>query len=177
MRMAYTFWHCGILIGESDLEEDPDAARHLAGVFSPTSYGLQIFPRLTGILTAGHQLKMYLEANGLSEDDMEKTDVERLFDTTPAGQKIIDIGRTLSDVEMRAPGGKRLEFSSIAFSDLLELRTLLHDLVPDSKHDLDNLPEEAPRYIVSATLRDESSESSDEDGLPRPLEPRWPADN
>jgi len=174
--MAYTFWHCGILIGESDLEEDPNEPRHLAGVFTPSPYGLRIFPRLTGILTAGHQLKTYLEENGLSEDDMGKTEVERLFDTTPAGRKIIDIGRTLCDVEMRAPDGKRVEFSSIAFSDLLELRSLLHDLVPNSKHDVDNLPEDAPRYIVSATVRNEWSASSD-NGLPRLPEPRWPADN
>jgi hypothetical protein len=175
--MAYTFWHCGILIGESELEEDPDETRHLAGVFTPSAYGLQIFPRLTGILTAGHQLKTYLEENGLSEDDMGRTEVERLFDTTPAGQKIVDIGRTLCDVEMRAPNGKRLEFTSIAFSDLLELRSLLHDLVPDSKHDLDNLPEDAPRYIVSATVRDEFAAVSEDDPLPRLPEPRWPADN
>jgi hypothetical protein len=177
MRMAHTFWHCGILIGESELEEDPNEGRHLAGVFSPSAYGLQIFPRLTGILTAGAQLKTYLETNGLSENEMDRTEVERLFDTTPAGQKIIDIGRTLCDVEMRAADGKRVEFSSIAFSDLLELRSLLHDLVPDGKHDLDDLPDEAPRYIVSATLRNESSASREDDGVPRLPEPRWPADN
>jgi hypothetical protein len=175
--MAYTFWHSGILIGESDLAPEPDEARHLAGIFSPTAYGLELFPRLTGIFTAGHQLKTYLDDNGLSPEAMEKEAIERVLDTTPAGQKIIDIGRTLCDVEMRAPDGKRVEFTSIGFSDVMELRSILHDLKLDSEHDLDDLPPDAPRYIVSATVRDESSPPRDDESFPRPPEPRWPADN
>lgn len=175
--MTYTFWHGGILIGESDLAPDPDEARHLAGVFSPTAYGLEIFPRLTGIFTAGHQLKTYLENNGLSAEEMEKEAIEQVLDTTPAGQKILDIGRALSDVEMRAPDGKRMEFTSIGFSDLMELRSLMHDMDLDSKNDLDDLPPDAPRYIVSATIRDGASPIADENLFPPPPEPRWPADN
>ena len=175
--MTYTFWHGGILIGESDLAPDPNEARHLAGVFSPTAYGLEIFPRLTGIFTAGHQLKTYLEDKGLSADEMEKEAIGQVLDTTPAGRKIIDIGRALSDVEMRAPDGKRTEFTSIGFCDLTELRSLMHDMELDAKHTLDDLPPDAPRYIVSATIRDGSSLAADEDVFPRPPEPRWPADN
>jgi len=174
--MAYTFWHSGILIGESELAPDPNEARHLAGVFSPTAYGLEIVPRLTGFFSAAHQLKMNLEDNGLSADEMDREALEHVFDTTPAGRKIIDIGRALSGVEMRAPDGKRMEFSSIGFSDLTELRSLLRDMEPDSAHDLDDLPPDAPRYIVSATLHDGSS-PRDEDTFPRPPEPRWPLDN
>ena len=118
--MTYTFWHSGILIGESDLEESSQHPRQRGGVFRPTAYGLEIFPRLTGILSAGYALKTHLDSNGLSPDDMEPEEIEELLDTTPAGEKIIDIGRMLSDVEMRAPDGRRLEFASIAFSDLAE---------------------------------------------------------
>lgn len=175
--MTYTFWHCGILIGESDLEPDPDEAHHLAGLFSPTAYGLEIFPRLTGIFTAGHELKTYLDDNGLSAEEMEKEAIEQVLDATPAGRKIIDIGRALSDVEMRAADGKRMEFTSIGFSDLMELRSLLHDMDLDSKHTLDDLPADAPRYIVSATIRDGATPASEDDVFPRPPEPRWPADN
>ena len=38
--MTYTFWHSGILIGESDLEEAYDHPRQHGGVFRPTDYGL-----------------------------------------------------------------------------------------------------------------------------------------
>ncbi len=174
-RMAYSFWHSGILIGEADLAPDPKEARHLAGVFNPTAYGLEIFPRLTGFFSAAHQLKMNLEDNGLCPEEMDR-EVEHVFDTTPAGRKIIDIGRALSDVEMRSPDGKRMEFSSIGFSDVTELRSLLHDMALDSAHDLEDLPPDAPRYIVSATLHDGSSPRGD-DAFPRLPEPRWPTDN
>jgi len=88
---------------------------------------------------------------------MGEDEIDDLLDATPAGKKIIDIGRMIADVEMRAPDGQRLEFGSIAFSDVLELQRLVHELVGDSGEDLPDLPADAPRYIVSATLRDEQS--------------------
>ena len=154
--MAHTFWHSGILIGESDLEESSQHPRQRGGVFRPTAYGLEIFPRLTGILSAGHALKTHLEANGLSADEMRDAEIDDFLDATPAGKKLIDIGRTLADVEMRAPDGERLEFASIAFSDLMELKRLVRELDADSAEELADLPPDAPRYVVSATLRDAS---------------------
>jgi hypothetical protein len=151
--MTYTFWHCGVLIGESNLEESSDHPRQRGGIFWPTAHGLQVFPRLTGMLTAAHALKMHLDANGLSVDALPRREVEELFETTPAGQKVIDIGRMLSDVEVRAPDGKRVEFASIAFSDVLELRRLTREMSIEGADDLANLPDDAPRYMVSATFR------------------------
>ena len=117
--MTYTFWQSGILIGESDLEERSDMPRHRGGIFRPTPYGIEIFPRLAGILSAGFALKTHLEANSLSADDLEPDQIDELLETTAAGQKVIDVGRTLSDVEVRAPDGERLEFASLAFIDSL----------------------------------------------------------
>jgi hypothetical protein len=151
--MSYTFWHRGVLIGESDLEDGSDNPRQRGGVFWPTDYGLQLFPRLSGMLTAAHALKMHMDANGLSPDDMERREVEALFETTPAGQKVIDIGRMLSEVEMRSPDGKRLKIASISFSDLMELQELGRSLRLEAADDLETLPADAPRYTVSATLR------------------------
>jgi hypothetical protein len=150
--MSYTFWHCGILIGESELEGTANRPRQRGGVFRPTAYGVELFPRLTGILSAGHALKEYLDAHGLSEEEMEQDQIEEIFNATPAGRKIIDIGRTLSEVELRAPDGRSLEFESIAFSDLLELRALARELGPEKHEDAVDLPAGTPRYIVSATL-------------------------
>jgi hypothetical protein len=158
--MAYTFWHRGVLIGESDLEEASDHPRQRGGIFWPTAYGLQLFPRISGILSAGHALKSHLEANNLNPDEMEPSEIDTLLDTTPEGQKVIDIGRMLSDVEMRSAEGRRLEFASIAFSDLMELRTLAQSLRLDAADDLIELPADAPRYMVSATLRDEPAAST-----------------
>ena len=115
--MTYTFWHSGILIGESDLEEPSGNPGQRGGTFRPTAYGLEVFPRLSGILSAGHALKTHLDANGLDPDELERDEIDELLENTPAGQQIIDIGRMLSDVEVQAPDGRRLEFASIAFSD------------------------------------------------------------
>jgi len=161
--MTYTFWHSGILIGESDLEDGSDRPRQRGGVFRPTAYGLEVFPRLSGILAAGHALKTHLDANGLSPDDMDGEQIDELLDGTPAGQQIIDIGRTISEVEMRAPDGQRLEFESIAFSDLTELKRLVRELKLGAVDDLPELPDltdDAPRYIVSATLRNRTQASA-----------------
>jgi hypothetical protein len=151
--MSYTFWHCGVLIGVSDLEGASDNPRQWAGIFWPTDHGLQLFPRLAGMLSAAHALKTHIEANGLSADRMEEREVEEIIETTPAGRKVIDIGRMLSDVEMRAPDGKRLELMSIAFSDVTEVKRLSLELRVEGAENLVDLPPDAPRYIVSATLR------------------------
>src|SRR5215831_1542566 len=153
--MAYTFWHCGILIGESELDEMSEHPRQRGGIFLPTAYGLSIFPRLTGILSAMNAFKDHCDANGISPEDLPNSEIEELFDTTPAGQKIIDIGRALSDVEVRGPHGGRLEFVSIAFSDLLELQRLVREMELDSAETLNDLPTDVPRYIVSATFCEE----------------------
>lgn len=174
--MAHTFWHSGILIGESDLEEASDNPRQHGGVFRPTPYGLEIFPRLSGILSAGYALKTHLDSNGLSPDEMEPDEIEKLLDTTPVGEKLIDIGRMLSEVEMRAPDGRRLEFASIAFSDLSEIQRLVREMELGAANDLTDLPPDAPRYIVSATLCDDAPASGREAKGSR-LRRRWSEDN
>ena len=166
--MRYTFYHAGVLIGESKLE-DARSKRERAGVFHPTAYGLDIFPRLTGILSAGHALETHLRENGLSLDHMERAEVEHLFDTNPAGQKIIDIGRMLSEVEIQAPNGTRKEFEQIAFIDQLEWKRvgkLLSD--PEAEIAIEEWPPGVPRYVVSVTLRNSSSFSS-RDRRPIPM--------
>lgn len=154
--MSYTFWHCGILIGESELEDASGNPGQRSGTFWPTAHGLQIFPRLTGILSAGYALKQYLDDKGLSEDHLSKDDIEELFETTPAGRKIIDIGRTLSQVELRAPNGTRLPFKSISFMDLTEIQAVAEQLDPVDER-TDTPAADTPRYTVSMTLRDPSA--------------------
>ena len=156
--MRYTFYHAGVLIGESKLE-DARSKRQRAGVFHPTAYGLDIFPRLTGILSAGHALETHLRENGLSLDHMERAEVEHLFDTNPAGQKIIDIGRMLSEVEIQAPNGDRKEFEQIAFIDQLDWKRMAK-LLSDPEAAVEEWPPGVPRYVVSVTLRKSSSFSS-----------------
>jgi hypothetical protein len=159
--MPYTLYHVGVLIGETDFEGDgnPRNPRHLAGIFRPTSYGRRIMPQLSGILTAGADLKDELIERGLSEEGMSSGDVTDLLETSAAGRRVIDIGRTLSEVELRDPQGKTLEFTSIGFMDMAELARLTRRLECEPDVDLEALPEGAPEFIVSATLRAETSPS------------------
>ena len=160
--MTYTFWHSSILIGESDLEDTGDNPRQRGGVFRPTAYGEQVFPRLTGILSAGHALKTHLEANKLSPDELDADQIDELLDHTPAGQKVIDIGRMLSEVEVRAPDGKRMDFSSIAFIDPSEFDRVLGELAGGAAEHRTEPAADAPRYFVSATFHDDTPDSDDD---------------
>ena len=150
--MSYTFYHCGLVIGHSDLEAASPHPGQRGGVFWPTTYGLQLFPRLSGMLTATHALTAHLEANGLCPDEADHQVIEDLLEKTPAGRKILDIGRTVVDVEMRAPDDRRVEFVSIAFSEPAEVRRLARELRIDAADDLPDLSPDAPQHIVSVTL-------------------------
>jgi len=149
--MPYTLWHCGVLIGDTDFEDSGRRPPQYVGVFRPTEYGRAVFPRLTGILTAASGLKDELEARGVSEDQMSPEHVANLLDSTPDGNKVLDIGKALSEVELRDPEGRPLEFKQIAFIDLTELAALSRKLGCNADMEWETLPPEAPQYVVSVT--------------------------
>src|SRR5215211_7311902 len=151
--MAYSFWHVGILIGESDLEAEKDHPNHLVGIFRPTAHGVKLLPRLSGILTAGCELKEYFEDNGLDPESLDPAQVEHALETTSGGQRVLELGRTLSGVEVRSPEGPRVEFATIGFSDIDELRALIREMGVDDASGLLEMAPNEERYVVSLTLR------------------------
>jgi hypothetical protein len=167
--MPYTLWHCGVLIGETDFEEGGRRPPQYVGVFRPTEYGRGVFPRLTGMLTAASGLKDELGARGLSEEEMSREEVENLLDNTPDGNKVLDIGRALSEVELRDPEGRVLEFKQIAFIDLAELAALSRRLGCTADPEWETLPPEAPQYIVSVTLRTGDEPTEELFSVPTPV--------
>lgn len=159
--MPFTFWHRDQLIGETDFEEDPatfapgpDKLRHLAGIFRPTAYGRRMLPRLCGIMTAGFALKEEFVRRGVDPDDAPPEMIEHLFETTAAGAHIIDLGRALSEVSLRDPGGVKLKVASMGFMDLSELASLSRMLGGNQTVDLDHVPSEVAEFLVSVTLSD-----------------------
>jgi hypothetical protein len=159
--MPYTLWHRDELIGETDFETENDQSgpraaerRHLAGVFRPTTYGRRLLPRLCGMLTAGFDLKEELARRGLTGDDTSPETIDHLFETTEAGAHIVDIGRVLSEVELRDPGGVTLKVASMAFIELAELASLAHRLGMDESAYTEHAPPDVPEFLVSVTLRD-----------------------
>jgi len=151
--MSYTFYHCGVLIGQSDLEAEPPVPGQHGGVFWPTTYGLQLFPRLTGLLSATHALRTQLEANGLCPERVDHRVIDELLETTPEGRKILSLGRIASDIELRAPDNRRIEVLSIAFSEPTEIKRLVHELGIDDASDLPDPRTDAPQHVVSVMLR------------------------
>jgi hypothetical protein len=158
-RMPYTLWHCGKLIGETDFEgepgESPTQGRsrfHLAGAFRPTAYGREILPRVCGILTAGTELRDELARRGVDADDAPPELIEQLFETTAAGAHIIDIGRVLSEIELRTPSGHGLGVASMGFIELAELTMLSRRLRGDDAVGPTTLQSSVPEFLVSVTL-------------------------
>jgi hypothetical protein len=167
--MPYTIWYRGELIGETDFEGqrseiapahsemDPAAreGRHLAGVFRPTTYGRQLLPRLCGIMSAAADLKEEVARRGLDPEDVPPDIMRRLFEGTPAGLHILDIGRVLSEVELRSPTGLTVVVASMGFMDIGELASLSRRLgCSRPTVNLDDLPPEAPEFLVSVTLQE-----------------------
>jgi len=156
--MAYTLWHRGVLIGETEFEDSEHAAQgngriHLAGAFCPTPYGRTLLPRLCGILTAASELKEEMARRGIDADEADGEQIEDLFETTAAGAHIVDIGRVLTEVELRYPGGTRLIVASMGFMDLAELASLSRKRDGREMSDTPLLPPGAPEFLVSVTLR------------------------
>ena len=158
--MAHTLWHGGILIGETNFEGDGTGrARggtrpHLAGVFRPTAHGRRLLPRLCGILSAGADLKDELLRRGLDPDDPPPESIHEVLETTSAGARILDVGRVLSEVELRAPSGAPMRVASMAFMDLAELGALTGRLDCGPTVDHQAVPPRVAEFIVSVTLRE-----------------------
>jgi hypothetical protein len=85
---------------------------------------------------------------------MPPEELEDLFENTAAGAHIVDIGRVLSDVELRAPNGRTLPFASMGFLDLSELASLSRRVGCNETMDFHPLPPHAPEFLVSVTLRE-----------------------
>lgn len=84
---------------------------------------------------------------------MEREAIEELLDTTAPGRKVVDIGRNLSEVQLRNPAGAVIEFASITFLDLSELERLSDRLECGSDAARKAFRAEgAPEFIVSATM-------------------------
>ena len=160
-RMPFTFWHRDQLIGETEFEGERNVIaphrgerRHLAGIFRPTAYGRRILPRLCGIMTAGFALKEELVRRGVDPEDAPPEMMEHLFETTAAGAHVLDLGRALTEVCVRDPGGVKLKIASIGFMDLNELASLSRQIDTNQTVDFDHVPAEVAEFLVSVTLCD-----------------------
>lgn len=152
--MRHTLWHCGVLIGEAKMQVNPAQPRQIVGEFRPTAYGRELLPRLTGVLSAAAALKDEMATRGISEESVtDPVTGPDLIESMPGGRKMVDIGRTLSEVQLRDPSGIALEFKSIAFLDLGELDSLarkLGTMRPFATSE--GGPHQRARVLVSATL-------------------------
>ena len=152
--MTYTFLHRGVVMGESDLSAKTNRAGQRAGAFQPTPYGRTLLPRVTCILVAGLALKAEFEPAKQAgrKKELSQQELDTLLTDSEPGRAMIDVGRVLSEVELRGPDDRRLEFASIAFSNVDEIRRVGQALGTNVHDELKDLPPDAPRFIVSVTL-------------------------
>jgi hypothetical protein len=81
-----------------------------------------VLPRLTGILTTGQAFRTVVDSPGRSVDDLQAGEVEALLSETDVGRAMIELCRRVSRVELRGPDGRRIEVTSLSFSDIDEIR-------------------------------------------------------
>ena len=153
--MKYSLWHCGVLMGNAHMRKSAERPRQVYGPFRPTAYGRTLLPQLTGVLSAGAALKQELSAKGMSEDSLaDASAVEDFLETSPAGQRMLDVGRIIADIELRDPAGVAAPFETIGFLDLAGLRSWSgHPSAPVPG----GLASGDSHVLVSATLANRSS--------------------
>ncbi|HEY8175943.1 MAG TPA: hypothetical protein VIF32_09640 [Gemmatimonadaceae bacterium] len=147
--MAYTLSLHGRPIGETDFEQSGVGPRQRFGMLRPSEYGLEVLPRLTGFLTAASALKQAIEQRGVDPEDMSADAVIEVLEHSTEGQRMIEVVKALDALELRDSTGARVQFTSIAVSDLRELKRLSAELRVDVA-----LPEDdaTPVYAISATF-------------------------
>lgn len=147
--MPYTCWLAGVLIGETDFEHEGQA-RQRVGEFRPTPYGLDVFPRLNVLATA-RAFARECGRRDLTDHARDPDDIDAVLETA-AGQRMVDLGRALSELEIRDPTGVHVDVATIAFVDLLELEGGARNRAVNPRDRSARRTPRGPRYLVSATF-------------------------
>lgn len=143
--MKYTLWLNGHLLGETRLEHKNPAGAQRMGCLRPTAYGLELLPGLCGFLSAASALKKALVNDGIDPDkDVDRT--MQLMETIPEGARFSELVKALSQLELREAGGDRAAFHTVIITDVREIAELSRGFDPDVQ-----LPEDGPRFVISAT--------------------------
>lgn len=104
------------------MRKRPASPRQVFGPFKPTPYGRTLLPALTGLLSAAAALQREMSARGMSIDALPGAEqVEQFLDSSPAGQAVLDVGRIISDIEIRDASGGTVGFETIGFLDMATL--------------------------------------------------------
>ncbi len=163
--MPYTLWMHGELLGETGLDQPGPFAGQRLGTLRPTPLGMEKLPTLCGYLSAASALKDALVRRGLVTPDQQAAGMQRAIDTTPEGARVLKIVKALSQLELRDGDGTRVQFKSIAVSDVREMIALGAPLDPAVASHPD-----APRFLISTTVSDASPAVA---RAARRLRPHW----
>jgi hypothetical protein len=145
----FTLHHLGQEVGSTDFAHAGPAPNQRLGAFLPTPYGVALMPRIAGFLEAAFRLKRALEREGIDpENDPEA--VASALETLPEGQRVVDVGRATSELQLRNAHGVAVPFSMLMISDVREMVALTRL----DAGNLGTLPDDlgAWRYIISATF-------------------------
>jgi hypothetical protein len=144
----FTLFHLGQLVGTTEFEHPGSTPNQRLGKFQPTDYGLTVLPRLTGLLEAAFGLKREMERLGIDpEGDADV--ISAALEEIPDGRRVVDVGRAISEMELRNDNGQVVVFTSLAISDVRQLIALAGE-VTGSHEDPDDVGDW--RYLISATF-------------------------
>ena len=163
--MPYTIWKNGEKLGETRFELHPGPHK-MAGVFHPTASGMAVLPSVTAMMPALFAFGRMCRAKGIEVDESRPETVDRglhAFATSPEGKRVQMAASHVAELELFDSTGRLLVWESILISDLACLAELAGDRREDAKRQLQRMPGDPIRFMISVTLADPTE--------PRQLDP------
>ena len=157
--MPYSVWKNGEKIGDTRFELSP-APRKRAGVFHPTSFGLTVLPGITAMAPALFDFGEMCKAQGVDVEDDRRETADRVFNrfaNTPEGRRVQAAANCIADLELRDAAGRTMQWESIMISDMTDVVELAGRLRRGAVDQLEKLPGDPIRFMISTTLADLSA--------------------
>jgi len=146
--MPYSLYHCGQLVGHTDLAHEGPMPDQRLGVVKPTPRGVTVLPALVGVLSVSLALQDIVPEN--EGDKVDDEAVRNALTHSQAGRRAIRLVLQLQRLELRDDAGRRLDFKTISISNLEELTKI------SKEHGIDFQPvslTSAPDlFLVSVTF-------------------------
>lgn len=151
--MRYTLWTDDRQIGETQFEFRTSGSRR-AGLFFPTEFGLVVLPGITAMFPALLAFGEMCRQEGVDIEDDSRPAASAALETfggTPQGRRLFAAAKRVAAVDVQEPGGRTVQWESLAINDLEMLARLAEKKEPGASAELAKLPGSAS-YIVSLTL-------------------------
>jgi len=146
--MSYSLYHCGQLVGHTDLGHEGPLPDQRLGVLKATPRGVSILPALVGLLSVSMALQDIVPDNEDAKVDLDA--MRNALTQSQAGRRAIRLVQQLEKLELRDDSGRRVDFQTISISNLEELTKISEEHGIDFQDvDLTSAPD---LFLVSVTF-------------------------